>query len=75
MLLELAHGRQVFGELEAYFGSVRKVWEAEKLGQLVALEKIRLMLMQEKTRQGALAGLPPPPDRNEPDDPEPALID
>jgi hypothetical protein len=45
LLLEVAHGRQAFGQLEGYFNTVRKVWEEERLGQLVALEKIRLLLI------------------------------
>jgi hypothetical protein len=81
MLLEIAHAREVMLDLGAYFGCVQKVWGEENLGQLVALEKIRVLLNEQALRQRALAGLHPPPrsgksdDRDNPDEPEPALVD
>jgi hypothetical protein len=75
MLLEIAQARQVFGEMEAYFVSVQRAWQDQHLGQLVAMEKIRLLLMEQGLRTKALAGLKPPPNRNEPDEPEPALVE
>ena len=71
MQLELAHGRPIFGELEIYFAAEQRVWQAEDLGQPVALEKIRLLLMEQNLRQSTLAGLKPLPRRGEPDEPEP----
>jgi hypothetical protein len=75
MLLEIAQARQAFGEMEGYFVSVQRVWQDQALGQLVAMEKIRLLLMEQGLRTKALAGLKPPPKKNEPDEPEPALVD
>jgi hypothetical protein len=75
MQLELAHGRQIFGELEIYFAAMQRVWQAENLGQLVALEKTRLLLVEQNLRRSALAGRKPPPRRGETDEPEPALVD
>jgi len=74
MLLEIAHARQVFGQMETYFVSVQRVWQDHDLGQLVAMEKIRLLLMEESLRIKALAGLMPP-QKDEPDEPEAALLE
>ncbi|WP_144106629.1 hypothetical protein [Paraburkholderia sp. BCC1886] len=75
MLLEIAQSRQTLISLERYFESVHKAWKDEKLGQLVAMEKMRLIFVEQNLRLGALAGLKPPPRKNEPDEPEPALVD
>jgi hypothetical protein len=75
MLLEIAQARQVFGEMETYFASVQGVWKDQDLGQLVAMEKIRLLLMEQGLRTKALAGLMPPQKSEPPDEPEAALID
>ncbi|WP_321794753.1 hypothetical protein [Caballeronia sp. J97] len=74
MLLEIAQAREAVREIADYFSVVQKAWEEENLGQLVALEKIRLLLMEQSLRHHALAGLKPPP-RDEPDEPEAALVD
>lgn len=57
LLLELAQVRRAIEEIEAYFSAVQKVWAEENLGQLVAMEKIRLLLVEQGLRQSALAGL------------------
>ncbi|MGP8437837.1 hypothetical protein ACT2FY_39100 [Paraburkholderia fungorum] len=75
MLLEIAQARQVFDEIETYFTLVRRAWHDQDLGQLVAMEKIRLMLREQGLRTKALAGLMPPPRKNEPDEPEAVLLD
>ncbi|MDR5769949.1 MULTISPECIES: hypothetical protein [unclassified Caballeronia] len=78
MLLEIAQSRAVMLELGEYFNCLHKVWIEENLGQLVALEKIRLLLNEQALRQRALAGLKPPPRKDDPGGPEeaePALID
>jgi hypothetical protein len=75
MLLEIAQSRQTLVGLERYFQSVQKVWKDENIGQLVAMEKMRLIFVEQNLRLGALAGLKPPPRNNEPDEPEPALVD
>ncbi|SAK74974.1 hypothetical protein AWB76_04836 [Caballeronia temeraria] len=75
LLLELAQVRRAIEEIEAYFSAVQKVWAEENLGQLVAMEKIRLLLVEHGLRQSALAGSKVAPRRDEPDEPEPALLD
>jgi hypothetical protein len=55
--------------------SVREAWDDAQLGQLVALEKIRLLMMDQSLRHGVPSGLPPPPRKDEPDEPERALVD
>ncbi|MDR5806654.1 hypothetical protein [Caballeronia sp. LZ001] len=69
MLLEIAQAREVMQQIGDYFDCLHKVWVEENLGQLVALEKIRLLLNEQALRQRVLAGLKPPPRRGEPDDP------
>lgn len=75
MLLEIAQYRQTLITLERYFESVHKVWKDEKLGQLVAMEKMRLIFVEQNLRLGALAGLKSPPGKDEPGEPEPTLVD
>lgn len=75
LMLEIAQSRQALVTLEHYFESVHKVWKDEDLGQLIAMEKMRLIFVEQNLRLGALAGLKPPPRRNEPDEPEAALVD
>ncbi|MBC8640817.1 hypothetical protein IAG25_28780 [Caballeronia sp. EK] len=74
MLLEIAQAREAIREIADYFALVQRAWEEEDLGQLVALEKIRLLLMEQSLRRIALAGLKPP-QGDEPDEPEPAVLD
>lgn len=75
LLLEIAQAREAMSEISAYFASLRRAWEEENLGQLVALEKIRSLLIEQDLRRGALAGLQPPPSDDDPDESEPALVD
>jgi hypothetical protein len=75
MLLEIAQAREAMQTLQDYFACLHSVWLDEKLGQLVALEKIRVLLNEQALRQRALAGLKPPPRKDEPDEPEAALVD
>jgi hypothetical protein len=75
MLLEIAQARQVMREIGAYFDSVRRAWEEENLGRLVAMEKIRLLLMEQDLRQGAPSGLKPAPRDKDRGEPELELVD
>lgn len=59
LLLEIQYGRRVIHDIEDYFESIQRVWSTEKLGTLVALEKVRLLLVEQRLRQGALQGLMP----------------
>jgi hypothetical protein len=77
ILLELAQARTAIDEIESYFASVQKVWIDQNIGQLVAMEKLRLLLVGQRMRHGALAGLPPSSksDASEPDGLEPELVE
>ena len=76
MLLEIQYSRQVIHDIEVYFVSVHTAWREANLGKLVALEKTRVLLQQQHTRQGVLASLMPAPKKTEPPaEPEPALVD
>ncbi|WP_250468090.1 hypothetical protein [Caballeronia sp. GAFFF2] len=68
MLLEIAQAREVMQQIGDYFDCLHTVWVEGSLGQLFALEKIRLLLNEQALRQRVLAGLKPPPRRGEPDD-------
>jgi hypothetical protein len=39
------------------------------------MEKIRVLLMEQRMWQGALAGLLPPPKKGRPPEPEPELVE
>jgi hypothetical protein len=75
LVLEVQFSRGVINEIDVYFKSIHQAWRDNNLGELVALEKVRLLLVQQHVRQNVLAGLKPAPRKNEPPEPEPALID
>ena len=75
LLLEVAYSRQVLREIEDYFTSIRQAWKDEKIGKLVAMEKMRVLLTEQHMRQTALAGLLPPPKKGRPPEPEPELVE
>jgi hypothetical protein len=75
LVLEVQFGRGVIDEIDGYFKSIHRVWRDEHLGELVAIEKVRLLLVRQQVRQTALVGLKPRLEQNEPPEPEPALID
>jgi hypothetical protein len=70
LLLEIQHNRYLIHELEDYFQTILKVWQAEGRGQLVAMEKTRLLYVTERSRFGNLQGLHVPTSRRGEDDPE-----
>ncbi|WP_056361476.1 hypothetical protein [Burkholderia sp. Leaf177] len=70
LLLEIQHNRNLIHELEDYFQTILKVWQAEGRGQLVAMEKTRLLYMMERSRFGNLQGLYVPTNRRGEEDPE-----
>ena len=70
LLLEIQHNRNLIHELEDYFQTILKVWQAEGRGQLVAMEKTRLLYVMERSRFGNLQGLHVPTNRRGEDDPE-----
>jgi len=67
--------RGVINEIDGYFKSIHQVWRAENLSELVAIEKVRLLLIHQHVRQNVLAELKPAPKRGEPPEPEPALVE
>jgi hypothetical protein len=75
LVLEVQFSRGVIHEIDGYFKSIHQAWRAEHLGELVAIEKVRLLLIHQHVRQNVLAGLKPTSKKGEPPEPEPALID
>jgi hypothetical protein len=72
---EIQFSRGVINEIDGYFKAILQVWLAENLGELVAIEKVRLLLIHQYVRQNVLAGLKPAPNRGEPPESEPALVE
>ena len=79
LVLEVQFGRNVIGDIDVYFKSIHQAWREQNVGELVAIEKVRLLLIQQHLRQGVLAGLMPAPKKGRPPrppaEPEPALVD
>jgi len=73
LVLEVQFSRGVISEIDGYFKSIHQAWLAENLGELVAIEKVRLLLIHQHVRQNVLAGLQPESKRGEPPELEPAL--
>lgn len=55
LLLEIDHLREVLKHIEHLHASVDRVWKDEVGGQLVALEKLRPLLVAERIRTGLLS--------------------
>jgi hypothetical protein len=70
LLLEIQHNRNLIHEIEDYFQTIHKVWREEGRGQLVAMEKMRLLFVTERSRFGNLQGLYVRINRRGEDDPE-----
>jgi hypothetical protein len=78
LVLEVQFSRGVINEIDAYFKIIHHTWQQENLGELIALEKVRLLLVKQHQRQTVLAEIKPAPKRTmppEPPEPEPALVD
>jgi hypothetical protein len=75
LVLEVQFSRGVINEIDDYFKSIHQAWRAENLGELVAIEKVRPLLIHQHVRQNVLAGLKPASKRSEPPEPEPALVE
>jgi len=52
VILELQHARNVLHRVDGYRAVVQKVWHQEVGGQLVALENMRVLLLDERWREG-----------------------
>ena len=75
LVLEVQFSRGVISEIDGYFKSIHQAWRVENLGELVAIEKVRLLLIHQHVRQNVLAGLKPAPKKGEPPEPEPVLVE
>ncbi|OTP69475.1 hypothetical protein [Caballeronia sordidicola] len=61
--MEIERMRQVFLEIESFRVVVERCWRQETRGQLVALEKMRVLIAGERSRLGiSSADVPPAPD-------------
>lgn len=54
LLLEIHHLRNVLKEVEDLRVTIDRVWKEDVGGQLVALEKLRYLLLAERVRTGLL---------------------
>jgi hypothetical protein len=78
LVLEVQFSRGVINEIDTYFKTIHRTWRQENLGELIAIEKVRLLLVKQHLRQTVLAEIKPAPNRTkrpEPPEPEPALVD
>jgi hypothetical protein len=78
LVLEVQFSRGVIDEIDTYFKAIHRTWRQENLGELIAIEKVRLLLVKQHLRQTVLAEIKPAPKstkRPEPPEPEPALVD
>jgi hypothetical protein len=78
LVLEVQFSRGVINEVDSYFKSIHQAWRQENLGELIAIGKLRLLLVKQHLRQTVLAEIKPTPKGtkpSEPPEPEPALVD
>jgi predicted RNA-binding Zn ribbon-like protein len=54
LILEVERSRRVLAEVEYLRGVIDQAWQADVGGHLVALYKLRLLLQQERERNGGL---------------------
>ena len=69
LVSEIVRLRALVAELDAYCGVVQRVWSDETSSKLVALEKMRILFSDERSRMGGLSGESPPapPDAAQPE--------
>jgi hypothetical protein len=78
LVLEVQFSRSVINEIDSYFKSIHQAWRQENLGELIAIEKLRLLLVKQHLRQTVLAEIKPASKGtkpSEPPEPEAALVD
>jgi hypothetical protein len=78
LVLEVQFSRGVINEVDDYFKIIHRTWRQENLGELIAIEKLRLLLVKQHLRQTVLAEIKPAPQGTKPSEPpesEPALVD
>lgn len=64
LILEVVHTRALIDEIEAYRIVIDRCWREETGSTLVALEKIRVLLSDERSRLGETSVPPPAPDNS-----------
>ena len=64
LVIDVLRLRELVVELDGLFGAVHRARREETRSNLVALERARVVFMQERSRNGALTSEPPraPPD-------------
>lgn len=60
LVAEVVRLRELVGDLDAYCGVVQRAWTEETRSKLVALEKMRILLSDERSRMGGLTSEHPP---------------
>ncbi|MBK3780009.1 hypothetical protein G3A43_07050 [Paraburkholderia aspalathi] len=60
LISEIVRLRELVAELDAYWGPVQRVWSAETRSKLVALEKMRILFSDERSRMNGMTSEPPP---------------
>jgi hypothetical protein len=60
LILEVKRTHDVLLDVEDLYSSIEQAWRNEGLGHLVALYKLRILVLDEKARHGVLKGLPVP---------------
>lgn len=60
LILEIVRLRRLMYELDALCGAVRSAWKEETRSQLIALEKMRVLFNDERSRPGGHSSESPP---------------
>jgi hypothetical protein len=60
IILELQHTRYMLDRIEGYRVSIQRVWSEDVGGQLVALENLRVLLIEQRWREGRITPAPKP---------------
>ncbi|SAL18596.1 hypothetical protein AWB64_01267 [Caballeronia sordidicola] len=60
LILEIVRLRRLMYELDSLCGSVQYAWKEETRSHLIALEKMRVLFNDERSRQGGHSSEPPP---------------
>jgi hypothetical protein len=60
LILELQHTRYMLDRIEGYRVAIQRVWSEDVGGQLVALESLRVLLLEQRWREGRINQEPKP---------------
>jgi hypothetical protein len=78
LVLEVQFSRGVINEIDDCFKIIHRTWQQENLGELIAIEKLRLLSVKQNLRLTVRSEIKPAPKEtkpSEPPEPEPALVD